>query len=93
MSYYSIRKDEIPVGSIHFKGDFGPHCIDCRSIAQNLCDYPLSGKTCDAPLCDEHSLRMGVDKHFCTVHALEWRSKFIPDGKILFLSFKNSELI
>lgn len=49
-------------------------CVACGFLADYLCDYPLGGgKTCDAPLCDEHAIKQGMetdDLHFCRAHAV-----------------------
>lgn len=39
-------------------------------ISSLLCDWPLEdGSTCDAPLCNEHALAIGPDRHLCPLHA------------------------
>lgn len=44
----------------------------CCGISLYLCDWVLpSGKTCDAPLCTEHAITTGPDKHLCPRHAKE----------------------
>jgi len=46
------------------------HCIVCGTFATRLCDYRNSdGRTCDAPMCDEHTLRVGPNKDLCPLHA------------------------
>ncbi len=35
-------------------------CCVCGTFSEHLCDYPLgNGKTCDAPLCPNHAIRIG----------------------------------
>jgi hypothetical protein len=42
----------------------------CMAISAYLCDHELSdGKTCDAPLCEEHAQEIGPDRHLCPLHA------------------------
>lgn len=44
----------------------------CAYCADYLCDWPMGkGKTCDAPLCEDHASEIGVDLHLCPVHAIE----------------------
>jgi hypothetical protein len=43
--------------------------VPCRAIAPFLCDHVNSdGKTCDAPLCEEHATLAGPDFHLCPLH-------------------------
>ncbi len=45
------------------------HCVVCGTFATRLCDYRKpDGSTCDAPMCDEHTLRVGANKDFCPLH-------------------------
>jgi hypothetical protein len=42
------------------------------AISGYLCDHELEGgKTCDAPLCDDHAHEVGKDRHYCPRHARE----------------------
>lgn len=41
----------------------------CRGISSFLCDWPVDGGTCDAPLCAEHAHQVGRDRHYCPTHA------------------------
>lgn len=44
----------------------------CCAMATILCDWKLSdGGTCDAPLCLDHAVAIGPDKHLCPRHAAE----------------------
>lgn len=41
----------------------------CCAISSFLCDWVLvDGKTCDAPLCEEHARAVGPDRHLCPTH-------------------------
>jgi len=71
-------------GSIFFCGDLGPHCADhrCNWLPDNLCDYPVGpGKTCDRPICADHSYEIGPDIHYCASHYKAWE-KFVADGGV-----------
>lgn len=42
----------------------------CAHESEFLCDYPIGkGKTCDIPLCKDHSVKVGSNFHLCPVHA------------------------
>lgn len=41
----------------------------CMAISTILCDWPVEGGTCDAPLCAEHAHAIGPDRHLCPRHA------------------------
>jgi hypothetical protein len=44
--------------------------VRCHAIAPYLCDWsPDGGKSCDAPMCDEHRAAVGPDRDYCTEHA------------------------
>lgn len=63
-------------------GDLGDHCRDCGALGVNLCDYPVGdGKTCDAPLCDEHAAEVAPEIHYCAGHLAEW-TKFRDSGGV-----------
>lgn len=58
------------------RGELGPHCADSRCMAPSefLCDFPVSdGRTCDMPLCRDHSFEAAPNIHYCPGHALQWR--------------------
>lgn len=48
--------------------------IKCCAMASLLCDWPVEGGTCDAPLCPEHAFEVGFDVHFCPLHAQQHRT-------------------
>lgn len=55
-------------------GDLGPHCADCMGFGDFLCDYPVGdGKTCDRPMCSDHSHGVGLDIHYCETHFRMWK--------------------
>ena len=50
-----------------------PKCKWCNRPSTKLCDYWVSsdgrpGRTCDAPMCDEHAVRVGPEKDHCPEH-------------------------
>lgn len=46
--------------------------VRCCAMSSYLCDFELAnGKTCDAPICDEHARQIGPDRHLCPTHASE----------------------
>lgn len=49
------------------------HCSSpgCEMSADLLCDYAVSGKTCNRPMCQEHAKQPDrfKDVHFCAEHA------------------------
>lgn len=48
----------------------------CCGISTILCDWPLeAGGTCDAPLCPEHAVEVGRDRHYCPAHAALHRER------------------
>ena len=42
--------------------------VQCRAISSILCDWPVEGGTCDAPLCVDHAHAIGPDRHLCGLH-------------------------
>lgn len=46
--------------------DGGP--AKCCGISAFLCDWPVDGGTCDAPLCEEHAHQVAADHHYCPLH-------------------------
>jgi hypothetical protein len=51
-------------------------CRWCSRVHTKLCDYPLGGikkgKSCDAPICDQHAREIGPDRHLCPPHREMW---------------------
>lgn len=44
-------------------------CVVCGTFATRLCDHRnRDGRTCDAPLCDEHTQRAGPNRDLCPLH-------------------------
>lgn len=70
--YREIKRlsDGVPM---FLHGDLGPHCTECASPSEVLCDYPVGdGKTCDRPLCGDHSHHVLSDVDYCASHFAEW---------------------
>jgi len=42
--------------------------VRCEGISLFLCDWPVNGGTCDAPLCAEHAHQVAADRHYCPIH-------------------------
>jgi hypothetical protein len=63
--------------SLSFKpfGDFEYRCEDfrtspvvchiCCALASKRCDYEKDSKRCDASLCNNHAVRVGLNKDHC----------------------------
>lgn len=61
-------------------------CKECGHLADNLCDFPIgNGKTCDAALCERHSLLALENTHYCPAHAKEY-GQFQVETKPSFVS-------
>ncbi len=43
-------------------------CKYCGRPADLLCDFPVDGKTCDAPICPHCSYRVASDIDYCRIH-------------------------
>lgn len=43
----------------------------CMGIGSLLCDFPVGEATCDMPLCTEHGIEVGKDRHYCPKHKAE----------------------
>lgn len=70
---YEVTVRERGMSHMHIHGDLGPHCTECAAPSENLCDYPVGDdKTCDRPLCDEHSRGVESDIHYCRDHWVMW---------------------
>lgn len=71
---YSLAKSRDTGQTMFLCGEFGPHCADCSAIGDFLCDYPVGdGKTCDRPICDDHSHEIGPEVHYCDTHYQMWQ--------------------
>jgi hypothetical protein len=40
----------------------------CMAMSAFLCDWPVDGGTCDAPLCADHAHQVAADRHYCPRH-------------------------
>ena len=79
---YSAAKRENEGSLTFICGDLGDHCRDCAGFGDYLCDYPVGeGKTCDAPLCDDHAREVASEVHYCSGHFSEWE-KFRAAGGV-----------
>ena len=45
--------------------------VRCMAISSFLCDWPVAGGTCSAPLCEEHAHQVAADRHYCPRHRAE----------------------
>lgn len=45
--------------------------VRCMAMSAFLCDWPVDGGTCDAPLCEEHAHQVAADRHYCPRHRAE----------------------
>lgn len=81
MPFYIVRIDGKEV-RMHIKGrKLPPACralVDrqglqcyCQAIGGILCDFPVGDSTCDMPLCTEHGIEVGKDRHYCPKHKAE----------------------
>lgn len=60
----------------------------CTKPSVALCDWRLhklvdgkreyTGKTCDAPMCEQHRNRVGTDKDLCAPHLTMARAQGVP---------------
>lgn len=48
----------------------------CEGISTLLCDWPVSDTTCSMPLCPDHGIEVGKDRHYCPKHAAQHREHF-----------------
>jgi hypothetical protein len=69
---YILDKDGKVMGIICSRGSRAPKCKFCGKVSAKLCDFPVhgskQGKTCDAPMCDDHATSVGEDRDFCPDH-------------------------
>lgn len=57
-------------------------CADCLDMGLLLCDFPVGdGKTCDRPMCEQHSHEIGQNLHYCEAHYKAWRA-FVKKGGV-----------
>ena len=46
---------------------FSAPCAVCSGMSQYLCDWPMGGRTCSKPLCEEHRHVVGK-RDYCPEH-------------------------
>lgn len=62
-------------GHGHICGPGVKPCIQCGTMAEYLCDYPMGrGKTCDAQLCERHAIVQG--------RVIERQPRLFDDGQL-----------
>lgn len=44
-------------------------CRWCANACTKLCDFPINGKTCDAPMCGSHAKHVSYEVDYCPDHA------------------------
>lgn len=70
---YAATVNQSAIETVFVHGDLGKHCTECAAPSDNLCDYPVGdGKTCDRPLCEDHSHEVAHDTHYCRGHFVMW---------------------
>src|SRR3546814_2882760 len=70
---YATTVNQSAIETVFVHGDLGKHCTECAAPSDNLCDYPVGdGKTCDRPLCEDHSHEVAHDTHYCRGHFVMW---------------------
>ena len=72
---YRAAKDRIGEYTGYLSGPDLPICPDCGYASENLCDYPVGDdKTCDRPMCFDHSHKVGPNMHYCETHFQMWQA-------------------
>lgn len=50
-------------------------CSACKEPAVAMCDWKTgAGRTCDAPLCSQHTTKPSARKDLCPGHAERWQN-------------------
>lgn len=44
-------------------------CRWCGNRSTKLCDFPVNGRTCDAPMCSNHAKYIRREVDYCPDHA------------------------
>lgn len=44
-------------------------CRWCGNRSTKLCDFPVNGRTCDAPMCGSHAKSIRHEVDYCPDHA------------------------
>lgn len=78
-----MRGNKLPpacIGRIESDNPLAPS-MRCMAPSSIRCDFPMvvGGRiiTCDAPVCEQHAVQVGPDRHYCQRHAKEPRPQ--PD--------------
>lgn len=50
----------------------------CRRKATRLCDWKVTGGTCDAPICSACTTNPAPEKDLCPAHAETWKAMGSP---------------
>lgn len=50
------------------RGGSPPTCRWCTAPSSRLCDAPVKGRTCDAPMCRVHATAIGQGRDMCPDH-------------------------
>jgi hypothetical protein len=45
-----------------------PNCRWCATVSTKLCDFPVNGRTCDAPICYKHAKSIRYEVDYCPDH-------------------------
>jgi hypothetical protein len=62
-------------------GRLGAHCVNCSTVSDILCDYPVGkGKTCDSNICDHCATEIAPNLHYCKAHTKEWEDFKLSGG-------------
>jgi hypothetical protein len=69
MPCYPVRLDNGTGAVAIVCGRLGKRCSSCGGISEFLCDFPVGdGKTCDRPMCRDHAVVVGKNRHLCLQH-------------------------
>ena len=54
-----------------------PKCVACDQPSVALCDFPVNGGTCDAPMCEDHRKPIARNVDYCPKHRADQGALFI----------------